>query len=177
MNIHDLHSGQSAIHLRSKSTPLPSDPKPLPNGAVIQPKRARAPSDPFLDTPTPLLHTASPSSGNTTERLLEEHLRGEPDFGDSDEEYMRIWTSPDISNPELLELLKAFPAFVSRRPLPRFPVSAARQLDIEEGEDGGEGKRIHFGTGSIWVSSKLRLNGWNGDWWTRFILWWRRLFC
>lgn len=50
--------------------------------------------------------------------------------------------------------------------------------DIEEGEEErGEGKEIRFGTGTMWVSSKRRSEGYKGDWWTRFVLWWRRLFC
>jgi len=102
---------------------------------------------------------------------------------------MRVWTSPDLADPEILQLLKLFPAFVSRRPLPRFPVPMAghathRHVDIEEGEGEGEeegmnldGRTIHFGTGSMWVSSKRRSDAWEGGWWTRFVMWWRGLFC
>jgi hypothetical protein len=104
--------------------------------------------------------------------------RAELSFDDTDEQYMRIWTSPDLTNPELLELLKIFPSFVSRRPLPRFPIPTSRHVDIEEGDDEGiEGRQIQFGTGSMWVSSRLRSSGWAGGWWTRVILWWRRTFC
>lgn len=100
-------------------------------------------------------------------------------YDDSEGEYMRTWTSPDLPNPELLELLKVFPSFISRRPLPRFPVASnTRHADIEEGEDDGiEGKQIHFGTGSMWISTKQRSDGWEGGWWTIFMLWWRRTFC
>jgi len=109
-------------------------------------------------------------------------------FDDTDEEqYMRVWTSPDLADPEILQLLKLFPAFVSRRPLPRFPVpmaghAAHRHVDIEEGEGEEEGmnldgRTIHFGTGSMWVSSKRRSDSWEGGWWTRFVMWWRGLFC
>lgn len=178
---------------------MPSDQKPLTSVTTIQPKRARAPSDPFLDTPTLSRSAASyssQSSGNTTaligtmgqegldeppSPIFEDHAvsstRGDFMFDGSEEEYMRIWTSPDLPNPELLELVKVFPSFVSRRPLPRFPPSSPRHVDIEEGDDEGlEGKQIHFGTGSMWVSSKQR-SDWNEGWWTRFILWWRRIFC
>ncbi|KAG6833541.1 hypothetical protein H0H87_005192 [Tephrocybe sp. NHM501043] len=191
-----LFPDPEAMHSRSQSQPLPSDRKPVKISSTVQPKRARAPSDPFLDTPT-LSHSvasaSSSSSAGTTATLLggpmpdeneepsniEQGTSAKSDiFVEGEEDYMRIWTSPDLSNPELMELLKLFPSFVSRRPLPRFARPNPRHPDIEEGEDeDGEGKRIHFGTGSMWVSSKPRSDGWNGGWWTRFVLWWRRLFC
>jgi len=186
--------GSPTIHSRSFSQPLPLEER---SARVIQPKRARAPSDPFLDTPVLSRSDISPSSQspkNTSATLgalgsdipeeplspmLGEHTpfasRGELSFDDTDEQYMRIWTSPDLTNPELLELLNIFPSFVSRRPLPRFPIPTSRHADIEEGDD--EGRQIQFGTGSMWVSSRLRSSGWAGGWWTRFILWWRRTFC
>jgi hypothetical protein len=94
------------------------------------------------------------------------------------EEYLRIWTSPDLPNSEFLALLDVFPSFITRRPLPRFPVSSvSRDADIEEGEEErGEGKEIRFGTGTMWVSSKLRSDGWEGTWWCTFKMWWRRIF-
>lgn len=188
-----------AIHIRSHSQPLPSEQRSAAITApTVQPKRARAPSDPFLDTPVlshsdmtsqfsgnnSAAHSAWGSDGREEPRspINEEHMpfspRGELAFDDTDEEYMRIWTSPDLSNPELLELLKIFPPFISRRSLPRFPIPTSRHPDIEEGEDDGiEGKQIQFGTGSMWVSSRPRSSGWAGGWWTRFKLWWRRMFC
>jgi hypothetical protein len=114
--------------------------------------------------------------------ILGEHIisssRPEFAFDDADEEYMRTWTAPDLSNPEFLELLKLFPSFITRRSLPRFPVLTSRHADIEDGdEEGIEGKQIQFGTGSMWVSSSPRSSGWAGGWWARFKLWWRRMFC
>jgi len=189
-----LYPEPATIHSRSQSQPLPSDQKPLKISSTIQPKRARAPSDPFLDSTAlsrSIVPLSSQSLGTTAtlpgdlmavgQPTIPEDLVTKPRgaiFDDSDEEYIRIWTSPDISNPELLELLKLFPSFVSRRPLPRFPRPNPRHPDIEEGEEeGSEGKRVHFGTGSMWVSSKPRSEGWNGGWWTRVILWFRRTFC
>ena len=177
----------SAIHLRSKSQPLPSNLNLPPAGQVIHPKRGRAPSDPFLDTHAlsrSAAFTPSSSSGKnstligtcTPEEVLDGHVPASAGFDDSDE-YLRIWTSPDLSNTEISELLKIFPAFISRRTLPRFPIPDSRQADIEEGEEAGEGMRIIFGTGSMWVSSKRRTDGWKGGWWSRFVLWLRRLFC
>lgn len=190
-------------HSRSQSQPLPSDQKPLTIATTVQPKRLRAPSDPFLDTPSlsrSVASSSSQSSGNTTALLStftsdggeeppspvspdgENPLtssRGDFLFDDSEEQYLRTWTSPDLSNPEYLNLLKIFPSFITRRPLPRFPaVRSSRHADIEEGdEDGVEGKQIRFGTGLMWVSSKQRSDDWEGGWWARFILWWRKIFC
>lgn len=148
---------------------------------------------PSLSRSVATTSTWTQSSGNTTALLgtlasdgleeppspiFEDHIPSSRGDLDDPDEYMRIWTSPDLSNPELLELLKVFPSFVSRRPLPRFPTPSSRHADIEEGDgEGGEGKRVHFGTGSMWVSSKQRSDEWNGGWWTRFILWWRKVFC
>ena len=164
----------------------------------MQPKRARAPSDPFLDAPPPRSLGSSSQSPNTESLLssskphIEETLNPALRYGDTsipplqedaihdddDDQFLRTWTSPDLSNPEILQLLELFPSFVSRRPLPRFPVSHSRHVDIEEGEDEGlEGRQIHFGTGSMWVSSKQRSDAWQGSWWTRFVMWWRQLFC
>ncbi|KAG2016143.1 hypothetical protein CC2G_009342 [Coprinopsis cinerea AmutBmut pab1-1] len=187
LNSYPKDGSLSPLHARSQSQPLPSHQN-LPHTATVQPKRARAPSDPFLDTPPSRTIPSSsshlpgdaPASYAATSPVdrCRSPFAGDDELDDPDqEEYMRIWTSPDLTDPELLELLKLFPSFVSRRPLPRFPVQPSRQPDIEEGEDDSlEGKQIHFGTGSMWVSSKPRSDGWDGSWWTRFVLWWKRLF-
>jgi len=180
----------SALHARSQSTPLPSDQN-LSQPINVQPKRARAPSDPFLDTPNSrptgssstatFVPNVNPLEGRyspflaTGEEIIS-NLKTDFGFDGPEEPYMRTWTSPDLADPELLELLKLFPPFVSRRPLPRFPAPSPRMLDIEEGEDDLEGKRIRFGTGAMWVSSQIREDGYTGSWWTRFLLWWKRLF-
>jgi hypothetical protein len=101
-------------------------------------------------------------------------------YDDEDEQYLRVWTSPDLTNPEILRLVKLFPPFISRRPFPRFPVpnNSSGQVDIEEGDDDGvEGRHIHFGTGSMCVSSKQRTDAWEGGCCTRFVMWWKRIFC
>ncbi|OJA20106.1 hypothetical protein AZE42_07971 [Rhizopogon vesiculosus] len=187
------------VHLRSRSQPLSAhrEANASPIAMTTQVKRARAPSDPFLDMPA-LSHSlpsaSSQSSGATIpssdipevcstsaiphdqdgEDELLPPLRSEFVVEDP-EDYLRIWTSPDLANPELLSLLTVFPPFITRRTLPRFSVPP-NTVDIEEG-GRGEGKEIHFGTGSMWLSPKPRGDGWRGDWWTRFVLWWRRLFC
>ncbi|KIM74344.1 hypothetical protein PILCRDRAFT_707498 [Piloderma croceum F 1598] len=192
-------------HARATSQPLlSSSSKPSRIASTLHANRPRAPSDPFIDNPSPV--TPSRPSGQTSQATGstlapaesieeppspimgpagdEDELLATPrtnaPFDDSDGEYMRTWTSPDLPNPEFISLLKAFPIFITRRPLPRFPVASypRRSPDIEEGEDDQvEGKEIRFGTGSMWVSSKQRSDGFEGGWWTRFVLWWRRLFC
>ncbi|KDR75189.1 hypothetical protein GALMADRAFT_122854 [Galerina marginata CBS 339.88] len=193
---HRKDSSLPAIHSRAQSQPLPSHQK-VEVTPTVQPKRSRAPSDPFLDAPHSRSLGTSSHSPNTESLLAftgtdgEEspspvapygdtpsHHLNEGTYDDADEQYLRVWTSPDLANPEILQLLELFPSFVSRRPLPRFPLPQSRHVDIEEGEDEGlEGRQIHFGTGSMWVSSKQRSDAWEGGWWTRFIMWWRRIFC
>lgn len=184
----------STIHSRSKSQPISSQPTASSASAIAQPKRARAPSDPFLDTPA-LSGSLSSSPASRNSALLvtpttEEappppssaaYYGDDPQnsfaFDDADEEFLRIWTSPDLPNPEFIDLLTVFPTFITRRALPRFPITAAPK-DIEEGFDvGGEGKVLRFGTGTMWVSSLQRADGWEGGWWTRFLLWWKQVFC
>lgn len=161
-------------------------------------KRTRAPSDPFLDSPA-LPHSVGLSglSGSSSTSILPSRsptiIKEEPQSlskqtglqiglaevnndDDLDEMYLRMWTTPDLANPEWHELIKLFPAFITRRQIPRFPASSTRQPDIEEGEDA-EGKQIHFGTGSMRISPKQRTSGWQGGWWIRFVIWCKRMFC
>ncbi|KAK7692565.1 hypothetical protein QCA50_004195 [Cerrena zonata] len=195
----------SRVHSRSQSQPLPSQQLSAPSYpqksppiiSTTLPKRARAPSDPFLDTP-PL--STSYSSGNTTAQLSTSGSstvdepptpvtpRDDPtDYFNSSagrelpdlDEYLRTWTAPDLSEPEYLNLLTIFPTFIVRHPLPTFPVpSKSRRFpDIEEGEAVVEERKdIRVGTGTMWVGPKTRSPGWQGSWWTRFKLWWKRLF-
>ncbi|KZT26669.1 hypothetical protein NEOLEDRAFT_1161968 [Neolentinus lepideus HHB14362 ss-1] len=186
------------------STP-PTDNQRLHLPDTNHVKRPRAPSDPFLDTPAlsrSLASSTSNSSCGTSGALLSAAADREPPspasapadndhvpvapYGDyafneeDEEEYLRTWTSPDLPNPEYLCLLKVFPSFISRLALPRFPVASgkARPLDLEEGEDDQmPRKEIRCGTGIMWLSSKERAEGWKGSWWSKFILWLRKLFC
>jgi hypothetical protein len=190
------------VHARAQSQPLLSSSNPAkspPISTTTFAKRPRAPSDPFLDAPTPPLSRSLASSSSSTNQLadlgddapfstpvvdddvfMSETSRPDPFF--ENDSQLRTWTSPDISNPEYLVLLKLFPAFVSSRPLPRFPVSASskRLRDPEEAEeDVNEGGRpsVRFGTGFIMLGPTERADGWEGGWWTRFKMWWRTLFC
>jgi hypothetical protein len=160
-------------------------------------KRPRAPSDPFLDvTPLPssqspivtssmtLSDPASDQVDENTPHADDEVLGAEPARQDPFSEHdsqMRVWTSPDMPNPEYISLLNVFPSSVTGRSLPRFPLSrlSNRKADIEEGELGSpEGVfTIRYGTGSISLSAQERSDGWQGSWWTRFIMWCRTLFC
>lgn len=122
---------------------------------------------------------ALPRDPDAEEELQLAPLRSEVPSDESDDMYLRIWTTPDLPNPEYLSLLTVFPSFITRGSPPRFAVSShPRVTDIEEGEDErGDGKEIRYGTGSMWVSAKQRNDSYKGGWWRRFILWWRRLFC
>lgn len=151
----------SSIHSRSKSQPMFTDYKEATQQST-RPHRARAPSDPFLDTPL-------------LSRSASTHQLSSPTFEEEEEEEeecpLRTWTSPDLANPELICLIKLFPSHISRRALAYFP--STRPSDIEEGCD----EEVRVATGTIRVSAKQRSDGWEGGWWTRFLLWWRKTFC
>lgn len=95
--------------------------------------------------------------------------------------YMRTWIAPDLSNLEYLALLKVFPAFVMRNPLPRFPMANANAARVRDLEEGGAVRESHneikVGTGTMWIGGQSRRPGWQGSWWIRFKLWLRTLFC
>ncbi|KAF7321693.1 hypothetical protein MKEN_00690700 [Mycena kentingensis (nom. inval.)] len=171
-----------SIHTRAASQPLPAA-----SPTRVRPKRARAPSDPFLDTPASNSLSSSPSSNDSALALVDEPLPAQPasangyaddPLDEVDEEFLRIWTSPDLSNPEYVDLLKVFPAFITRRALPRFPAASGPPKDVEQGlNEDSEGKVLRFGTGSMWVGSIARSEGYEGSLWTRFIMWWKQVFC
>ncbi|KAI0745828.1 hypothetical protein C8Q76DRAFT_705191 [Earliella scabrosa] len=206
---HPAFAPLSPIHSRSQSQPLPSDrtptsrsQKPPPIASTTQTKkRPRAPSDPFLDTPTLSTSYSSAKTGtshlstsgssaadepvtpNTPVGELDDLFPPAPpnrEFSECDV-YLRTWTAPDLPNPEYIALLALFPPFVTRATLPRFPVTPSptrRLADIEEGPDDEEGrKEIRIGTGTMWLGPKRRSDGWQGGWWTRFKLWLARMFC
>jgi hypothetical protein len=99
-----------------------------------------------------------------------------------DEELMRIWVSPDLPNLEILQLIKVFPAFITRRATPRFPSESSHSHhslpDLEAGQESSpRAGEIQIGTGKMWISTQPRAEGWDGNWWTKFKNWWHRLFC
>ena len=100
---------------------------------------------------------------------------------DIEEEYMRTWTAPNLTNPEILQLLKLFPTFITRRATPRFPESMSDSRSPSDLEAGREYPaavgEIRVGTGRMWVSALSRTEGWEGSWWTKFKNWWQQVFC
>ncbi|KAI9442496.1 hypothetical protein H4582DRAFT_2110039 [Lactarius indigo] len=182
-----VHVSSLQAHARSQSQPLQSKPltplrwnNPTPDAPLA--KRPRAPSDPFLDTPT-LSHSYSSSPRSSAEIDDIFNPRPAATYGspEIDEDLMRIWVFPDLPNPEILQLLKAFPAFVTRRATPRFPSGSSHSHpppDLEAGQESSAGAgEIEIGTGKMWISTRLRTEGWEGNWWTKFKNWWHRLFC
>jgi hypothetical protein len=184
----------SALSARTRSSKLP------PIASTTQTNRPRAPSDPFLDSHVPI-SSHLPSSYSSANTMAQLTISGssstddpscpptpqtestdpfhqpsnELDAADVDG-YMRTWIAPDLPNVEYLTLLKVFPAFVVRNPLPRFPITKVSSAqDIEEGIDGTN--KIKVGTGLMWISSQTRRSGWKGSVWTRFKLWLRTVFC
>lgn len=155
------------LHGRSESQPL--SPNKQPSSATPSLGRHRSSSDPFLDSP-PAVHRGHPVTPFDAGALPEESVA--PTLSQTrdlhfDEASMRIWTSPDLANPELMELIKLFPAFITRHPVPRFPIT--RAADVEEGFD--DSKPIVCGTGTMSISNIARSDGWEGGWWRRFVSW------
>ncbi|KZT42428.1 hypothetical protein SISSUDRAFT_980023 [Sistotremastrum suecicum HHB10207 ss-3] len=166
-----------------------------PSSGSGRKNRIRAPSDPFLDTPTLSRSVSSSLSGisaapqsPTTIAAQEDVValsksQMNTDYERPPEKTLRTWVVPDLSNAEFHSLESLFPTFVSTRGHARFTMGASRRkFDLEEGldQDEGEGtdpEDIRCGTGRIWIGSEERGEGWNGGWWTRFVDWWKRLFC
>lgn len=189
-------------HTRSQSQPLAPAKKRRP---VVPANRARAPSDPFLDTHAPPLsqslessHSGSSQSDTLLPALIpdaddppspvstcgDEYIPSSQLFNNDndevgeDEESFRIWTSPDLSNSDYLSLIALFPSFVTRHTLPYFP-SAPLSRDVEEAFDdfSREDRSIRCGTGTMWLGPQQRSPGWEGGWWSRFLFWWKKTFC
>ena len=205
-----IHVSSLAAHARSQSQPLRSKPPAsIRWNSSIQDaplaKRSRAPSDPFLDTPA-LSHSYSssprssavplstslsdtiedPPSPITPPQEIDDIFNSRPatTYGtpEIDEEFMRTWVSPDLPNTEILQLLKVFPSFITRRATPRFPSDSSPHShplsDLEAGQQSPpETSEIQIGTGKMWLSTRMRTGGWEGNWWTKFKNWWHRLFC
>lgn len=174
-------------HIRSQSQPLSSAP------TAVRPKRLRAPSDPFLDTPALSRSVATASSqssglieptsplGSTFEDLtprVQPRRLSRPDLSidDLEDVSLRTWIAPDLSDVELFCLLKLFPPFVAKQIVPRFP--PAKLADVEQGlaGDSVEERQVKCGTGVIWMGPRQRSEGWRISWWTRLALWFKRTF-
>ena len=116
-----------------------------------------------------------------------------------DEPHLRTWTVPaSLCNPEIAQLLSAFPTTISGGSVPRFKgitgnKSKARQnagirsrrtpeeLDLEAQEDeeqpADDKEWLQHGTGRMCLTALERDEGWRGSMWERLRSWWRRVFC
>jgi len=144
-------------------------------------------SDPFLDK----LNTNQPPSTSpireNSDSLSKQPSQSIPLLQDNgfdklDEQHLRIWAAPDLSNPEYLSFLALFPSNISRREVPLFKTpnrKARKQHDIEAGPNHGEEKEgVECGTGRMWVGATDRsLTMMKGGLWDRFLSWWRSIFC
>jgi len=175
-------------HARAQSEPLSqfmSSSGPRGSSIGPLPKRTRAPSDPFVDSPVGgnrvLVDTEISEEGLSSNLPdgLSTSLETQKFKSQPDDENLRIWTAPDLPNPEFISLLSVFPAFVTRRTLPRFPVAPTKRRtpDVEEGILDDVDAEIRVGTGSMWLGTVERSAGWRGGWWQRLMQWWRRLLC
>lgn len=102
---------------------------------------------------------------------------------DGTEPEPRIWMAPDLSNTEIMALLRLFPPTITRGAVPRFtrkktePPDGEADLEAGIGMEGDEKEYVRFGTGRMCVSGMERRGGWQGSAWDRFVEWWRRVFC
>lgn len=102
---------------------------------------------------------------------------------DGTEPEPRTWVAPDLSNPEIMALLRLFPPNITRGAVPRFmrkkiePPDGEADLEASIGVEGDEREYVRFGTGRMCVSGMERVDGWRGSAWDRFVDWWRRVFC
>ena len=195
---HSTSSSLPPLHSRAQSQPPLAFPKPFDRVSKVQSKRAPTHSDLFLDAPRARSMHSSPPSANTEPLLATAIDVDEPPspisscgdnpisithnditYDDDNDQHLRVWTSPDLANPEILQLIKLFPTFISQRPFPRFLVpNSSSHLGIEERDDDSfEGRHIQFGTGFMCISSKQRTDAWEGGRYTRFVMWWKRIFC
>lgn len=188
-----------ATTIQAKRTRAPSDPfidsqMPGLSHSLASSVSTLPQSTPRQQPPTPISPSAESSTEGPTEMaglvtpsfLTPKHLGDADSESDEGDEYIRVWTAPDLSNAEYLSLIKLFPAFVSARPLGRFPVSArvrarrGRPADEEEADDADietENRDVKHGTGRMWAGSRLRRSVAVGGWWTRLMDWMRRMFC
>jgi len=170
----DLHGGGLARN---------SDPNDV--AAVTRDSIPSLQSDPFLDRDAERLSSASSkqvhNGDNQRQQDLNMPLLQDSGYDKMDEQHLRIWVAPDLSNPELLSLLSLFPSSISRREVPLFKPTRTdvRKRDLEEGFDDGEEKgEVMCGSGRMWVGHTERsLSTMKGGFWDRFISWWRSIFC
>ncbi|KAH7108536.1 hypothetical protein BKA62DRAFT_682519 [Auriculariales sp. MPI-PUGE-AT-0066] len=125
--------------------------------------------------------------------ILDDLVLEVPDDDDDQDESVRVWIAPDLTNYEYVSLLSALPTFVSSRKLPRLiapegaPARSKRRsaggepnddVDLEAGElVKVEPPSVRHGTGVIRPGARERSPGWKSTWWRRLVSWCQRLFC
>lgn len=162
---------QSTTDLHGGGLARDSDAVDAP--ASVQDNTSPFQLDPFLDRAKP---DDMPRQTSLNIPLLQD-----TGYDKFDEQNLRIWIFPDISNPELLSLLSLFPSSISRREVPLFkpPGSNSRKRDLEAGLGEGEEKEeVKCGAGRMWIGATERsLSTMKGGLWDRFISWWHSIFC
>ena len=165
----DLHGGPS----------LRSDPPPTSSSLGVP-----SHSDPFMDKSTnrspSLLYPESPSI-NSRQDSLNIPLLQDSGLDRLEEQHLRVWVAPDLSNPEFQSLLSLFPASISRREVPLFKSASRSKPGIEDLESGIvvlEKDEIKCGTGRMWIGESERsISTMKGGLWDWFVSWWRSIFC
>jgi hypothetical protein len=159
-------------------------------------------STPQLKTQAPNSDAVSLSKLAQLEQFIPNGIFTGKSFPSPDDEpHMRIWTVPSyLGNPEIAQLLSAFPTNITSGSVPRFrgsagAISAKSQQsggirsrrgrvdldlearDTEEEEPVDEREYLLHGTGKLFISRLERDEGWRGSMWERLRSWWRRVFC
>lgn len=134
--------------------PTPSEPTAIIRSALNKPphRLPREPSDPFLDNPGLCTSASTVASDSPATPGVEVPASPFEDaaYGggggsgssqpgqeqDDDIPHLRRWTAPDLPNTEYAELIRCFPPFVRRRPLPHFSRERERERDVEMGSSG-----------------------------------------
>lgn len=118
---------------------------------------------------------------------------------EDDGPHLRTWTVPAyLSNPEIAQLLGAFPTTISGGSVPRFKNAlvskskaqeagsvrsrrAPEDIDLEAQDDeeqpADDKEWLRHGTGRVCLTNLERDEGWRGSMWERLRSWWRRVFC
>jgi hypothetical protein len=132
-------------------------------------KRSYVPKDDSDATQSQELPTPISAGAETT---LLRFMNTQDDFDRLEEDELRIWRAPDLSNSEFTSLVSLFPASITSRALPRLNYTRSRKVDDIEAGDIDEGRpEVRCGTGRIWQGQTSRTGRWKGSWWQRFLQW------
>lgn len=163
-------------------------------------------SDPMeASASTPLSASTSSYTARGRPHARQQNLDFKNSISTSGQPQYRVWTFPYIiTNPEIQQLIKLFPTFITKRAMSRFPVgpsasSSTANLskskskandttprELEEGVGFGSTREGELAPGEIKVGTgKMRLNmggdakrvdGWRGSFWERVCEWFRNIF-